>query len=403
MSDPSRVRVTGPLVEHAAGFQAALESQGYRHHAVGCQLYVLAHLSRWLSAEGLTAAELTPDRVTQFLAARRQAGYTLWLSAKGVAPLVDYLRGVGAIPVLEPMVAVTAAERCLAAFRTYLVEERGLAEGTVVADVHIAGLFLATRPMEDLGLGELTPGEIVEFVRRQCESRGAAYVTAGSRAFLRFCHLTGLTPRPLVDAVPRVASWRLASLPKAVPPTTVTALLESCDRRSAFGRRDFAVLMLLARLGLRSGEVTGLRLDDIDWRAGELVVRGKGPRLDRLPLPADVGDAVAGWLRRGRPRCTCREVITRVRAPHRPLTTGGIAAIASAACLRAGVEHIHPHQLRHSAATAMLSAGAGLVEIGQVLRHRSLLTTAIYAKVDRAGLRQVASQWPGTFQEADGR
>lgn len=350
MSDPSRVRVTGPLVEHAAGFQAALESRGYRHHAVGCQLYVLAHLSRWLSAEGLAAAELTPDRVTQFLAARRQAGYTLWLSAKGVAPLVDYLRGAGAIPVLEPMVAVTAAERCLAAFRTYLVEERGLAEGTVVADVHIAGLFPATRPMEDLELGELTPGEIVEFVRRQCESRGAAYVTAGLRALLRFCHLTGLTPRPLVDAVPRVASWRLASLPKAVPPTTVTALLESRDRRSAFGRRDFAVLMLLARLGLRSGEVTGLRLDDIDWRAGELVVRGKGPRLDRLPLPADVGDAVAGWLRRGRPRCTCREVITRVRAPHRPLTTGGIAAIASAACLRAGVEHIHPHQLRHSAA-----------------------------------------------------
>jgi integrase/recombinase XerD len=403
MSDPSRVRVTGPLVEHAAGFRVALEAQGYRPHAVGCQLYVRAHLSRWLSAEGLGTAELTPDRVEQFLAARREAGYTLWLSAKGVAPLVEYLRGVGAIPVLEPMVAVTAAERCLAAFRAYLVEERGLAEGTVVADVHVAGLFLATRPVEDLGLGELTPGEIVEFVRHQCAGRGSAYVTAGLRAFLRFCHLTGLTPRPLTDAVPRVASWRLASLPKAASPATVKALLASCDRRSSFGRRDFAVLMLLARLGLRSGEVTALRLDDIDWRAGELLIRGKGPRLDRLPLPADVGDAVAGWLRRGRPRCACREVITRVRAPHRPLTPSEIAAIVDAACLRAGVGHIHAHQLRHSAATEMLAAGAGLVEIGQVLRHCSLITTAIYAKVDRAGLRQLASPWPGTSREAAGR
>lgn len=158
--------------------------------------------------------------------------------------------------------------------------------------------------------------------------------------------------------------------------------------------------MLLARLGLGAGEVTSLRLEDIDWRAGEIQVRGKGPRLDRLPLPADVGDAVAGWLRRGRRHCECREVLTRVRAPHRPLTPGGIAAIVHAACVRAGVDHIHPHRLRHTAATEMLAAGAGLIEIGQVLRHRSLLTTAIYAKVDRAALRELASRWPGTSGQA---
>jgi site-specific recombinase XerD len=142
--------------------------------------------------------------------------------------------------------------------------------------------------------------------------------------------------------------------------------------------------------------VTSLRLDDIDWRAGEILVRGKGPRLDRLPLPADVGEAIAGWLQRGRPRCQCREVIIRVRAPHRALTPGGIAAIVHAASMRAGVDHVHAHQLRHTAATEMLRAGAGLAEIGQVLRHRSLLTTAIYAKVDRAGLRELASPWPAT-------
>jgi integrase len=400
MTDPSRVRITGPLVDHAAGFRAALEGQGYRHHAVGCQLAVMAHVSRWLAAEDLEVGDLTPERIERFLAARREAGYTMWLSIKGVAPLIGYLRGVGAVPAPEPVVAVTPAERCLAAFRAYLIEERGLSEGTVVADVHVAGLFLATRPAEDLRLGELTPGEVVEFVRRQCEGRGSAYVTAGLRAFLRFCHVTGLTTRPLVDAVPRVASWRLASLPKAVDPATVKALLAGCDRRTTYGRRDFAVLMLLARLGLRAGEVTSLRLEDIDWRAGEILIRGKGPRLDRLPLPVDVGDAIAGWLRRGRPRCQCREVITRVRAPHGPLTPGGIAAIVHAASMRAGVDHIHAHQLRHTAATEMLRAGAGLVEIGQVLRHRSLLTTAIYAKVDRAGLRELASPWPGTSGRA---
>ena len=400
MSHPSRVRITGPLVEHAVGFRAALEAQGYRHHAVGCQLYVMAHVSRWLAAEGRDVGDLTEDQVERFLVARREAGYTLWLSTKGVAPLIEYLRGVGAVPPPEPVVAVTPAERCLAAFRTYLLEERGWSEGTVVADVHVAGLFLATRPAENPRLGEVTPGEIVEFVRRQCERRGSAYVTAGLRAFLRFCHVTGRTARPLAEAVPRVASWRLASLPKVVDPATVRALLASCDRRTTFGQRDFAVLMLLARLGLRAGEVTSLRLGDIDWRAGELLIRGKGPRLDRLPLPADVGDAVAGWLRRGRPRCECREVITRVRAPHGPLTPGGIAAIVHAACMRAGVDHIHAHQLRHTAATEMLRAGAGLVEIGQVLRHRGLLTTAIYAKVDRAGLRELASPWPGATGRA---
>jgi integrase len=354
----------------------------------------MAHLSRWLESGDLEVGDLTPSRIEQFLIARREAGYTLWLSWKGVAPTVDYLRGLGVLPVPEPAVAVTGAERCLEAFRTYLLEERGLAEGTVWVDVHVAEMFLASRPTEDLGLERVTPAEIVEFVRVQCAGRGAAYVTAGLRAFLRFCHLTGLTPRPLTDAVPKVASWRLAGLPKAVDPQTVKALLASCDQRTTFGRRDFAVLMLLVRLGLRAGEVTALRLEDIDWRAGDILIRGKGPRLERLPLPADVGKAVAAWLKRGRPRCAAREAITRVRAPHRALTSGGVAAIVDAACRRAGVGHINAHRLRHTAATEMLRAGAGLTEIGQVLRHRSSMTTAIYAKVDRSGLREVASPWP---------
>ncbi|MGH8893535.1 MAG: tyrosine-type recombinase/integrase [Actinomycetes bacterium] len=159
-------------------------------------------------------------------------------------------------------------------------------------------------------------------------------------------------------------------------------LLASCDRRSTFGRRDYAVLTVLARLGLRAGEVAALELTDIDWRAGELVVRGKGRRQERLPLPADVGEALVGWLRRGRPRCEATTVFTTVRAPHRGLTSG-VSAIVRAACGRAGLPAIHAHRLRHTAATEMLRAGASLPEVGQVLRHPSVLTTAIYARRPR--------------------
>ena len=379
MSHPSRVRITGPLVAYAAGFRAALEAQGYRLHAVGCQLYVMAHMSRWLESQHREPGELTEQRIEEFLLARRQEGYTLWLSSKGVAPLVGYLRSLGVVPIPEPVLPVTPAAQLLELFRTYLIEERGLALGTAVSYLHIARLFLGTRPAEELALATLTPAEVVSFVKEQCKVRSAAYVTAGLRAFLRFCHLAGRIPRSLTDAVPKVASWRLAGLPKAVNAKTVRALLRSCDRRTTYGRRDLAVLMLLSRLGLRSGEVTSLRLEDIDWRAGELVIRGKGPRLERLPLPADVGEAVAAWLERGRPRCAAREVITRVRAPHGALSPPGIFAIVRAASLRAGVEPLHPHRLRHTLATEMLRSGAGLDEIGQVLRHRMLLTTSIHS------------------------
>lgn len=399
MSTPSRVRITGPLVPYTAGFRADLEARGYRPNAVVCQLHVFAHMSRWLEAKRLGPDSLTPDRVRSFLRARRRAGYTMWLSDKGVAQVLGYLIQVGAAPVPVTAVPATTAEVVLDEFRFYLIHERGLALGTVTADQHMARLFLATRPPEDPALDGLTPAEVVSFVRDQCEERSAPYVTAGLRAFLRFCHLKGLTPRPLVGAVPKVASWRLAGLPKAVDPETVRALLDGCDRRSTYGRRAYAVIMLLAGLGLRSGEVAGLRLEDIDWRTGELVVRGKGPKLERLPLPEAVGGAIAAWLSRGRPRCSTREVITRVRAPHGPLSSSGIYAIVTAACERAGVSRLHPHQLRHTAATEMLRAGASLPEIGQVLRHQSVLTTAIYAKVDRDRLRGLASPWPGEGED----
>lgn len=191
-----------------------------------------------------------------------------------------------------------------------------------------------------------------------------------------------------------MAGWRAGSLPRAVAAADVARLLASCDRRRRVGRRDYAVLMLLARLGLRAGEVAALQLHDLDWRAGEVVIHGKGGRVDRLPLPWDVGEAVAGYLRRGRPGTVHSRVFVRVHAPQGPLSAQGVQAVVRAACDRAGLARVGAHRLRHSVATEMLRAGAPLVEVGQVLRHRSAATTAIYAKVDRAALRPLALPWP---------
>lgn len=398
MGNPSRVKVSGPLVPYVEGFRAELESQGYRPNPVCDQLRLLAHVSRWLADGGFDVADLTPERVDDFLVARRAAGHVLWRSAKGVAPLLTYLHYMGVVPVPEAARPTTPAERLLERYRTYLVQERGLAAATVANSLRVGTLFLATRPqIAGLDLDVLRASEVLDFVVSECRKRSpcsAGYITTGVRSFLRFCHHEGRTARPFADAVPRVASWRLGALPRTLEPAVLAALLQSCDRRTTFGRRDYAVLVLLIRLGLRSGEVAGLRLDDIDWREGEFLIRGKGPKHERLPLPADVGEAIVAWLRRGRPRCSAREVFTRVRAPHRGLGSGAASAIVRAACKRAGVQEVNAHRLRHSAATAMLRAGAGLVEIAQVLRHRSLLTTAVYAKVDHSSLRGLAKPWP---------
>lgn len=215
------------------------------------------------------------------------------------------------------------------------------------------------------------------------------------RSLLRFLHLEGITERSLLGAVPLVASWRLSALPKALEPGEVARLLAACDRRTSIGRRDAAMLLLLVRLGLRAGEVAGLELGDIDWRAGELVVHSKGGRDERVPIPDDVGRAIVGYLQRGRPvDALTRHVFIRDKAPHRGLTSEAVSARVWAASRRAGLDGFRAHRLRHTAATAMLAAGAPLTEIGQLLRHRKALTTAVYAKTDVETLRGLARRWP---------
>jgi integrase/recombinase XerD len=397
---PTAVRVDGPLAPHAAGFRCELARLGYAPNAACDQLRLMAHASRWLDARGLGVDELAPERVEEFLTCRRGEGYTLWLSSKAMVPMLGYLRGLGAVPTPVLVAPASDAELLQEHYRAYLVQERGLGSGTIAGYLHVARLFLVARAVDDeLHLDRLSAAEVTEFVLAECAARSigsAKYVVCGLRSLLRYFYVAGHTGAALDAAVPTVAGWRLTGLPVTVGPGEVARLLASCDRRTAFGRRDFAVLVLLSRLGLRAGEVAALGLADIDWRAGEIVVRGKGRRQDRLPLPADVGEALAGWLRRGRPRCECATVITRLRAPHRPLTSGGVSNIVAAACRRADLTQVHAHRLRHSAATEMLRAGASLPEVGQVLRHASVLSTAIYAKVDRDRLRGLALPWPGS-------
>ena len=222
---------------------------------------------------------------------------------------------------------------------------------------------------------------------------GARDLVCALRSLLRYLHLSGLIDAPLVWAVPSVADLRDRTLPRGLEPAAIKKLLASCDRRTLIGRRDYAILLLLSRLGLRAGEVAAIELDDIDWRAGLLLVRGKGSRHDTLPLPVDVGEALVAYLRR-RPRCECRTVFLRVAAPREGMHRCTVAWVVRAACDRAGLPRVGAHRLRHTAASEMLRQGASLAEIGQVLRHREQKTTAIYAKVDRNALRALARPWP---------
>jgi len=319
-----------------------------------------------------------------------------------MAPLLGYLRGLGVAPAASPRAVVGAVEVLLADYREYLAVERALTTPTIEGYVLVVRPFLdgRLRDNDELDLAELTAADVVAFVVARCpaQSRGATKMTVtGLRSLLGFLHLRGLVDGPLAEAVPSTASWRLAGLPRALEPEQLRALLQSCDRDTANGRRDYAVLVMLARLGLRAGEVAALGLEDIDWRAGELRIVGKGRRAERLPLPADVGEAIVAYLHDGRPATALdRSLIVRVRAPHHGMTKGGITQIVFAAAARAGLGPMHSHRLRHTAATQMLRAGASLEEVGQVLRHRQVLTTAIYAKVDRDALRALARPWPQT-------
>ena len=400
MVNPYWARVCGPLEPYVDGLRSELERLGYTPLSAAGHVRLVAHLSRWMIDDGLAISALTPATVDAYFAERRAIGYYNSLTARSLRPLLDYLRELGVVAALGPMPATSPRERLLDRYRDYLRAERGLAASTVELNVRMVRPFLTEQLRADgeLDLHRLSAAEVGAFVVAQSRKRprSAGRIVTALRSLLGFLHVDGVIDRPLAAAVPSVAGWSLSSLPRALSSDQLAALLTSCNRNTSTGRRDFAILTLLVRLGLRAGEVAALSLDDIDWRRGEITVRGKGNRLDRLPLPDDVGRAIVEYLRHARPGAALgRTVFVWVHAPYRALTSTAVTTVVANAGRRAGIGLIGAHRLRHTAATTMLHAGGSLTEIGQVLRHRRVLTTAIYAKVDRHALRLVARPWPG--------
>jgi len=282
-------------------------------------------------------------------------------------------------------------------FRGHLLNERGLAQNTATAYVLRAGRFLTWAAADGNVMG-LTAGDVTRAVLRESQNvsvGSAQFFVVALRSFLRFCFVEGLLPTDLSAAALAITGRRRSSVPRGISPKDARALLSACDRRQAATRRDYAVILILLRLGLRAGEVANLTLDDIDWRAAEIVVHGKGRRDERLPLPIDVGEAIVGYLQRGRPTTTSRTVFVRRIAPIGPLSRGGVSFIVRRASIRAGPAPLGAHRLRHTLACQMVGAGVPLPEISQVLRHRSLESTANYARVDIEALRGLAQPWPG--------
>jgi integrase/recombinase XerD len=392
----SRVVVRGPLTPFVSMFESKLRNAGYTPLSAVNQKKLLAHLSRWLEADGLDVGDLTDARIGAFLQSRRARGCTWSITREALMPLLELLSELGALPPPEPPVSDSPVDVLLARFRRYLLEERGLAATTADAYVYRARRFLvgcaSTGQLDHVSTADVTRAVLLESVSL---SVGAAqFFVAALRSFLRYCRMEGLVVADLSAAALAVTGRRRSSLPHGISSSDARALVSSCDRRTAVGRRDYAVILTLLRLGLRSSEVADLGLEDVDWRAAEVVVLGKGQRYSRLPLPAEVGEAIAEYLQQGRPKTTSRRVFVSAQAPLVGIGRGGVAAIVRRACVRAGLPEVGTHRLRHTVACEMVKGGVPLAEISQVLRHRSLSSTAIYARVDLDQLRQLAQPWP---------
>ena len=396
----------GTLGAYVDALAQQLSDEGYAKASTRYALQLLADLGRWLSRRRMTASQLTPECLQHYMEyrsrhhAHRHSGDAAILQrlsnlliAKGViAPSIQS----------EP----TPAQRLEEEFRRYLELERGLATATLHLYLPFVSRFLAESFADgELRLDSLCAADVVRFVQREAvrlhHPKRAKLMTTALRAFLQYARYRDLIRIDLRLSVPTVASWSMASLPRALSSNEVQCLLNHCDRRTAIGCRNWAILLLLARLGLRAGEVVALTLDDLDWERGELCIRANGRGADLLPIPQDVGEALAHYLHSSRPTCASRQVFIRMRAPYRGFAGSvAICSIVRRALERAGLNPAHKgaHLLRHSVATRMLREGASLAEIGTLLRHHSPQTTMIYAKVDLDLLRPLAMPWPGGVQ-----
>lgn len=393
----------GPLAPYIGSFSKWVIGQGYAKSSLRQRIRIAADFSRWLAEKSVrlrSVSSLHSDQYLRYRARWHRGGAG---DATALRQLLDFLRDQG-VTRAENMRGrrPSPAEQCAQRFELYLRDERALAEATIVYYVRFVRDFLkdcfGSGPVM---LSRLRAGDVVRFVQRrapQLHLKTAKLLTTALRSFLQYGRYRGDIQLDLAAAVPLVANWSMSSVPRAIAPDQVRRLLARINRRTAVGRRDYAILLLLARLGLRAGEVVSLELEDIDWKNGSLSVRGKGGRRLELPLPADVGEAIVAYVRRGRPPSNSRRVFLRARAPIQGfLGPSAVGAIVRHALLRAGVDAptTGAHQFRHGLAAEMLRHGASLGEIGELLGHRSPETTKIYIKVDLGALRTLALPWPG--------
>ncbi|WP_433192199.1 tyrosine-type recombinase/integrase [Nocardia sp. CA-107356] len=393
------IAVDGPLAPFADGLRRELAAQGYTLDTIVDHVHLFADLSDWLSGRGLTGAGLTSEAAGEFLRDRRARGLHIGVTVRAVTPILGYLRELRVAPPYSAAVAATAPDVLLSEYRRYLESERGLSAGTVTHYLRCARVFLAWLPAQCDSLLGLSSGQVTGYVMqwaRRRKGRPPDMVTLPAlRSLLRFLHVAGYVPVLLVDAVPagRAHPGRLG-VPQAASAEGIRAVLASCDRDSAVGRRDYAIVLSLTRLGLRGGEVARLELADVGWRTGEVTIRGKGSRVDILPLPGDVGEAWAQYLLHARPKTISTTVFVTMVAPFTALATSSVTQVLARACTRADVARFGPHRIRHAVACGLLDAGASMAEIGQLLRHAQERTTAIYAKVDQARLAELARPCP---------
>jgi integrase/recombinase XerD len=390
-----------PLVSHLAPFATSLVENGYVKATVQSKLNLLAGFGQWLVRRRLSLTDFDERFAERFIAYKRRKGRVHRGNRETLLQFLDHLRKGDVIPGPTPTCDESPLAAILARYERHLRSERGLAAATVINYLPCIRKFLIERFREKPPvIREVRSSDVSDFILRQAPTmspRRVQLVTAAFRSFFRFLFQDGEMQVNLALSVPSVADRRLATIPKYLSPDQVERVLGTCNRQTATGRRDYAILLLLARLGLRAGEVVSLQLDDVDWRAGELLVRGKGLLHDRMPLPVDVGEALTSYLRADRPPCKTRRVFVCMKAPRSGFAgPSTLSTIVRRALDRAD---LHPalrgaHVLRHSLATTMLRSGASMNEIGEILRHRTASTTEIYAKLDFDGLRSLAHPWP---------
>ena len=392
----------GPLSTYIPGFAQWTREEGYAFSSRHKKVYLAACFSRWLGQQAVNVRHVSPERAARYQRSHPRQVQTRRGDAATLRQLLDFLNRQHVLRGKKiPRSRLTPIGQIVQAFEGYLRKERVLSELSVVRYVPFVREFLADRFGDGpVKLSRLCAGDVARFVRRQAPRlhlKTAKLLTTALRSFLHYARYLGQIGCDLAAAVPTVANWSMPSIPRAIPADAVRQLLASINRRTATGCRDYAILLLLARLGLRAVEVVRLQLEDIDWNAGSLTVTGKGAQRSVLPLPADVGSAIATYLRHGRPQSRCRHVFLRTQAPFRGLHgSAAISAIVRYNLTRAGIQAPTKgaHQFRHALATKMLRHGASLTEIGEVLRHHSPETTKIYTKVDLDSLRALALPWP---------